>query len=75
MRTACDIFGIDLGTTNSCIAVLQDGKPRVIPADGNGIVPSVVSFDNGTLLVGRTAKNRAAAFPEQTIRSIKRSMG
>jgi len=75
MRTACDIFGIDLGTTNSCIAVLQDGKPRVIPADGNGIVPSVVSFDNGKLLVGRTAKNRAAAFPEQTVRSIKRSMG
>ena len=69
------IFGIDLGTTNSCISVLDNGRPRVIPVDGNGVVPSVVSVDGGVILVGRKAKNRAAAFPEQSVRSVKRRMG
>ncbi|MDR1621258.1 MAG: Hsp70 family protein [Synergistaceae bacterium] len=69
------IYGIDLGTTNSCISVLKDGKPYTIPVDGNGIVPSVVSLDGSNLLVGRKAWNRAAAFPEQSIRSVKRLMG
>jgi molecular chaperone DnaK len=69
------IYGIDLGTTNSCISVLKDGKPYTIPVDGNGIVPSVVSLDGTNLLVGRKAWNRAAAFPEQSIRSVKRLMG
>ncbi|MDR1508994.1 MAG: Hsp70 family protein [Synergistaceae bacterium] len=69
------IFGIDLGTTNSCISVLDNGAPRVIPADGNGVVPSVISVDGGEILVGRKAKNRAAAFPEQSVRSVKRRMG
>ncbi|MDR1978806.1 MAG: Hsp70 family protein [Synergistaceae bacterium] len=69
------IYGIDLGTTNSCISVLQEGRPHIIPVDGNGIVPSVVSLDGTNLLVGRKAWNRAAAFPEQTIRSVKRLMG
>ncbi|MDR1133673.1 MAG: Hsp70 family protein [Synergistaceae bacterium] len=69
------IFGIDLGTTNSCISVLENGKPRVIPVDGNGVVPSVISVDGGEILVGRRAKNRAAAFPEQSVRSVKRRMG
>ena len=69
------IYGIDLGTTNSCISVLKDGKPYTIPVDGNGIVPSVVSFDGANLLVGRKAWNRAAAFPDQSVRSVKRLMG
>jgi molecular chaperone DnaK len=69
------IYGIDLGTTNSCISVLKEGRPYTIPVDGNGIVPSVVSLDGTALLVGRKAWNRAAAFPEQSIRSVKRFMG
>ncbi|MDR2174412.1 MAG: Hsp70 family protein [Synergistaceae bacterium] len=69
------IFGIDLGTTNSCMAVLENGRPRVIPIDGNGVVPSVVSLRGDEILVGRKAKNRAAAFPEQSVRSVKRRMG
>jgi len=69
------IYGIDLGTTNSCLSVITDGKPRVIPIEGDGIVPSVVSYDNGQILVGRKALNRAAAFPEDTVRSVKRLMG
>ncbi|MDR0882162.1 MAG: Hsp70 family protein [Candidatus Adiutrix sp.] len=69
------IYGIDLGTTNSCLSVLSGGQPRVLPIDGNGLVPSVVSLDGAELLVGRRAWNRAAAFPEQTIKSVKRLMG
>ena len=69
------IYGIALGTTNSCISVLKDGRPYNIPVDGNGIVPSVVSLDGENLLVGRAAWNRAAAFPEQSVRSVKRLMG
>ncbi len=69
------IYGIDLGTTNSCIAVLEDGKPHLIQVDGNGIVPSVVSFDGKTIYVGRKALNRATAFPEESVRSVKRLMG
>jgi molecular chaperone DnaK len=69
------IFGVDLGTTNSCISVLENGRPRVIPVDGDGVVPSVVSFSGDEILVGRKAKNRAIAFPEQSIRSVKRRMG
>jgi molecular chaperone DnaK len=68
------IYGIDLGTTNSCLAVL-DKKPRVIPIDGTGIVPSAVSIDGSKILVGRQALNRSVAFPEQSVRSIKRLMG
>ena len=72
------LCGIDLGTTNSSIAYLRDGKPTVIDIEeGSGIVPSVVSLDEATqeILVGRVAKNRLAAFPDHTIRSIKRLMG
>jgi len=75
MDNANKIYGIDLGTTNSCISVLRDGKPHTIPVDGNGIVPSVVSLDGENLLVGRKARNRAVAFPEQSVRSVKRLMG
>ncbi len=72
------LCGIDLGTTNSCIAYLKNGVPVVIPVDdGHGIVPSVVSIDGSTgeVIVGRRAKNRLAAFPEHSIKSIKRLMG
>jgi molecular chaperone DnaK len=72
------LCGIDLGTTNSSIAYLKDGKPIAIPVEeGSALVPSVVSLDGpgGQILVGRQAKNRMAAFPEDTIRSIKRLMG
>ena len=71
------VIGIDLGTTNSCVAVLEGGEPVVIPnAEGNRTTPSVVSFaKNGERLVGETAKRQAITNPERTISSIKREMG
>jgi len=69
--------GIDLGTTNSCIAVLEGGEPTVITnAEGGRVTPSVVAFSkNGEILVGEIAKRQAITNPERTIRSIKRKMG
>jgi molecular chaperone DnaK len=70
------IVGIDLGTTNSEIAVIRDGKPEIIPVEGEPIMPSCVSIDpGGNLLVGRSARNQMAAAPEATIVSVKRKMG
>ncbi len=70
------IVGIDLGTTNSEIAVIRDGKPEIISVEGEPIMPSCVGIDpGGNILVGRTAKNQMAAAPEATILSIKRKMG
>lgn len=70
------IVGIDLGTTNSEIAVIRDGKPEIIPVEGEPIMPSCVGIDpGGNILVGRTAKNQMVAAPEATILSIKRKMG
>jgi molecular chaperone DnaK len=72
------ICGIDLGTTNSSIAYLKDGEAEAIPIEADqALVPSVVSLDEAanTVIVGRPARNRLAAFPEHTIRSIKRQMG
>ncbi len=70
------VFGIDLGTTNSVIAWVRDGKPEVLVPDGEPIVPSIVGLDpQGQLLVGIPARNQRAAFPERTIASIKRKMG
>lgn len=70
------IVGIDLGTTNSEISVLEEGKPKVIAVDGDPIMPSCVGIDqNGKLIVGRPAKNRIISDPETTILSIKRKMG
>ena len=71
------IVGIDLGTTNSLVAVVEDGKPRVIPgADGSNLVPSIVYFDeNGTILVGNPAHEKMVEKPKNTIFSIKRFMG
>jgi len=71
------IVGIDLGTTNSEISCLrEEGKPEVIPVEGETIMPSCVGIDHeGRLLVGRSAKNQMVANPEHTILSIKRRMG
>ena len=70
-------IGIDLGTTNSCVAVMEGGNAVVIPnAEGARTTPSVVGFSkNGERLVGQTAKRQAIANPERTISSIKRHMG
>jgi molecular chaperone DnaK len=71
------IIGIDLGTTNSEVAVVEDGKPRVLQGDdGDPILPSFVGLaDDGRLLVGKAARNQYALAPERTIKSIKRQMG
>ncbi len=70
------IIGIDLGTTNSEVAVIQSGRPVVLAEDGDPILPSVVGLDpQGKLLVGRAARNQYALSPERTIKSIKRKMG
>ncbi len=70
------IIGIDLGTTNSVVAVYRDGKVHVIEEEGTSILPSVVgmTFD-GKLIVGNAAKNQLAAFPDRTVSSVKRRMG
>ena len=71
------IIGIDLGTTNSCVAVMAGGEPVVIPnAEGNRTTPSVVAFSkNGERLVGQIAKRQAVTNPDNTVISIKRKMG
>jgi molecular chaperone DnaK len=70
------IIGIDLGTTNSCVAVLEGGKPTVIPnAEGGRTTPSVVSIKNNERIVGAPAKNQAITDPKHTVASIKRHMG
>jgi molecular chaperone DnaK len=71
------IIGIDLGTTNSCVAVMEGGQPTVIPnAEGSRTTPSVVAFTkDGQRLVGQVAKRQAVTNPEHTVYSIKRFMG
>jgi len=71
------VIGIDLGTTNSCVAVYEGGEAKVIPnAEGKNTTPSVVAFtDKGDVLVGDPAKRQAITNPEKTISSIKRIMG
>ena len=71
------IIGIDLGTTNSCVAVMEGGEPVVIPnAEGSRTTPSVVAFSkSGERLVGQIAKRQAVTNPENTVISIKRKMG
>jgi len=71
------IIGIDLGTTNSCVAVIEGGEPVVIPnAEGARTTPSVVAFSkDGERMVGQVAKRQAITNPERTISSIKREMG
>src|SRR5450432_4384191 len=69
--------GIDLGTTNSVVAVLEGGDPVVIPnSEGARTTPSVVAFSkSGEVLVGEVAKRQAVTNPDRTIRSVKREMG
>ena len=73
-----DIIGIDLGTTNSCVAVMEsNGKTRVIEnAEGNRTTPSVVAYTNeGEILVGQAAKRQAVTNPHNTLFAIKRLIG
>ena len=71
------IIGIDLGTTNSCVAVMEGGEPVVIPnSEGARTTPSVVAFGkNGERMVGQVAKRQAVTNHDRTISSIKRHMG
>lgn len=70
------ILGIDLGTTNSEVAVIENGKPRIIAHGGSQILPSFVGLDEkGAILVGEAARNQYRVYPERTIKSIKRRMG
>ena len=71
------IIGIDLGTTNSCVAVMEGGQPTVIAnAEGSRTTPSVVAFTkDGERLIGQVAKRQAVTNPERTVISIKREMG
>ncbi|MCE0452125.1 molecular chaperone DnaK [Brevibacillus sp. AF8] len=70
------VIGIDLGTTNSCVAVMEGGEPVVIAnAEGNRTTPSVVAFKNGERIIGEAAKRQAITNPDNTVISIKRHMG
>ncbi|WP_459557389.1 Hsp70 family protein [Lacunimicrobium album] len=70
------IIGIDLGTTNSVVAVVIDGQPQVLGEAGEKLLPSVVGINpQGQLVTGLPAKNQLAAFPDRTVASIKRRMG
>jgi len=70
------VVGIDLGTTNSAIAFMEDGVAKIIPnAQGDHTTPSVVAFADGKILVGKEAKNQAVMNPTKTIASIKRVIG
>ena len=71
------IIGIDLGTTNSCVAVLEGGKPKVIEnSEGNRTTPSIVAFSNDDeVLVGQSAKRQAVTNPTNTLFAVKRLIG
>ena len=70
------IIGIDLGTTNSEVAIISGGRPEVVREDGDAIVPSCVGLDEtGNVIVGRRARNQSVLAPERTVLSIKRRMG
>ena len=71
------IIGIDLGTTNSCVAVMDGNEPTVIPnQEGERTTPSVIAFnDKGEVLVGAPARNQRVTNPERTVYSVKRFMG
>ncbi len=71
------IIGIDLGTTNSCVAVMEGGQPKVIPnSEGDRTTPSVVAFaKDGDVLVGQTAKRQAVTNPKNTLYAVKRLIG
>ena len=71
------IIGIDLGTTNSCVAIMEGGDPKVITnQEGNRTTPSIVAFtESGERLVGQVAKRQAVTNPEATIFAVKRLIG
>src|SRR4029450_5949149 len=71
------VIGIDLGTTNSCVAVMEGGEPKVIPnSEGSRTTPSVVAFtDSGERLGGQIARRQAITNPENTIFAVKRLIG
>src|SRR6202162_967137 len=71
------VIGIDLGTTNSCVAIMEGGDPKVIPnSEGGRTTPSVVAFtESGERLVGQIARRQAITNPENTIAAVKRLMG
>lgn len=71
------VLSIDLGTTNSAMAIFENGEPKIIAnKEGKNTTPSIVAFtDKGEILVGETAKRQAITNPERTIDSIKRIMG
>lgn len=70
------VVGIDLGTTNSLVAILENGIPRILERNGERLIPSVVGLsDDGEIIVGQAALNQYILAPERTIRSIKRKMG
>src|SRR5258708_4970062 len=70
------IIGIDLGTTNSAVAVMEGGSPKVIPtAEGRNTFPSIVSFKGDNVVVGDAAKRQMILNPKATINSVKRFMG
>ncbi len=76
MNQSDKIIGIDLGTTNSVLAVIQNGTPVLLPVQGGRLLPSVVGIaPNGEVLVGTPARNQWVVAPDRTIRSIKRKMG
>jgi molecular chaperone DnaK len=76
MNQSDKIIGIDLGTTNSVLAVIQDGAPVLLPVNGERLLPSVVGIaPNGDVLVGTPARNQWVVAPDRTVRSIKRKMG
>ena len=68
--------GIDLGTTNSLVAIVEEGRPRVLARSEERLVPSVVGLsDEGRIIVGQAALNQYVMAPERTVRSVKRRMG
>ena len=71
------IIGIDLGTTNSCVSILENGNVKVIEnAEGARTTPSIIAYTNdGEILVGQSAKRQAVTNPQRTVISIKREMG
>ncbi|NDK08978.1 Hsp70 family protein, partial [Candidatus Gracilibacteria bacterium] len=70
------IIGIDLGTTNSCVAFMEGGEPKVIPnLEGNRTTPSIVASKDGNIIVGTPAKRQAITNPKGTIYSAKRFIG
>ena len=70
------IIGIDLGTTNSCVAVLEGGKPRVVEnAEGDRTTPSIIAYTDDEILVGQPAKRQSVTNPTNTVFAVKRLIG